>query len=371
MGGWSTTRSKAARRRRFAVAASLLIHAGLVCGLLRIHGAAIAPRGAIAPNPDTVEVLFEVTEPKATSPEPMATADTMVVQPSLGARSPGRAPRAPIGVRSPGRNSTAPSSGGRAADGATATTASPTGEESVPSPESTGWGTFQPAHPDLHGGLGASASEGNRRDLLAAPTAKSAPGPARDLPGVLHGGGGVSARVAEDGRIQFRDPKDISNVHIAGVGIAGDLDVTDQVMKLAGQRPYTAVKHKMAEETREARLCMARRAQGERQKQELLNLSSEVRKVAARLDISAAERRKLVFDIWDECLEESGSSDYGAMARATIVAIIREVFPEGSTLAYGPAELVAMNERRSSRQAFNPYRPELPSRPRHPDAGAE
>lgn len=88
-------------------------------------------------------------------------------------------------------------------------------------------------------------------------------------------------------------------------------------------------------------------------------------------DISAAERRKLVFDLWDDCLEEGGGSDYGVMARATIVAIVREVFPEGSPLAYGSAELLAMNERRSSRQLFAPYRAELPKRSRRPDAGAE
>jgi hypothetical protein len=176
--------------------------------------------------------------------------------------------------------------------------------------------------------------------------------------------------VAEDGRIRFRDPKDISNIRIAGLGIAADFDLTDQAMRLAGQTRYTAVKHEMAEETREARLCMARRIAGERQKQELFNLSIEVRKIAARLDISPTERRKLIFETWDDCLEDADDSDYGAMARATIVAIVREVFPKDSPLAYGSAELVAMNERRSSRQPFKPYEAEPPKRLHHPDAGA-
>ena len=57
------------------------------------------------------------------------------------------------------------------------------------------------------------------------------------------------------------------------------------------------------------------------------------------------------------------------MARATIVSIVREVFPDRSDLAYRPAELVALNQRRSSRQAFAPYQRSVVKRPRHPDAG--
>jgi len=118
--------------------------------------------------------------------------------------------------------------------------------------------------------------------------------------------------------------------------VTGRFDITDQVMKWAGQDPYAAIKSKLADETREQRLCMARRYQGERQKQELVNLSSKIRRIAARLDLSAIERRRLVFEIWDECLEESDAgSHYGVMARATILSLVREVFPEASVLKLG------------------------------------
>jgi hypothetical protein len=43
------------------------------------------------------------------------------------------------------------------------------------------------------------------------------------------------------------------------------------------------------------------------------------------------------------------------MARAIILAAIREAFPAGSELAYQPAELVALNRRRSSHEKFAPY----------------
>jgi len=57
------------------------------------------------------------------------------------------------------------------------------------------------------------------------------------------------------------------------------------------------------------------------------------------------------------------------MARATILAVVREAFPAGSERAYQPAELLALNQRRSSRQRFAPYEPTSVKRDRPPDAG--
>lgn len=241
-----------------------------------------------------------------------------------------------------------------------------------------GLATFQSTRPDLRGALKLLPEE-NRRDVLAPPMARPSSSPAADLPKVLHGGAGVTASIAEDGRIRLHSPGDVSMDGLgpqatasgAGAGVSGRFDLTDQVMKWAGQDPYAAIKSKLADETREQRLCMARRYQGERQKQELRNLSGKIRRIAAQVDLSATERRRLIFEIWDECLEESDArSDYGVMARATILALVREVFPEGSELAYRPAELVALNGRRSSRQPFLPYQPSGATPPRHPDAGA-
>jgi hypothetical protein len=100
-------------------------------------------------------------------------------------------------------------------------------------------------------------------------------------------------------------------------------------------------------------------------------LSTKARHLATRVDLSAARRRELVFAIWDECSEESdATADYGAMARATIVAIVREAYPAGSERAYQPTELLALNERRSSRERFAPYDPSPMTRARHPDGGA-
>jgi hypothetical protein len=56
--------------------------------------------------------------------------------------------------------------------------------------------------------------------------------------------------------------------------------------------------------------------------------------------------------------------DYAGMARAIILAAIRDVFPAGSELAYQPTELVALNRHRSSHESFAPYYPNTARRDR-------
>ncbi len=357
-----------------AIVSSFVIHAGLVACLLSGH----------APGPtadaDSVEISFDVAEAASIptshgAPEETAAAVEPLPHPVAQ----------PSGVQAvPPSVTSSRSERGRAeaegADGSHGLAAAGEGESAVGGataaepPKAGGWATFQPAHPDLRRALRLPSDEGPARDLLAPPAVGPALGSARELPKVLRNGAGVSAQIADDGSIRLHDPKGLSAEPVigsgVGVGIRGRFDISDNLMKLAGQDPYAAAKAKIADETREQRLCMARRNQGERQKQALLDLSVKIRRIAAQVDVSAAERRRLVFEIWDECLEESeDASAYGAMARATIDAVIREVFPEGTDLASPPAELLAMNERRSSRLPFAPYRQGLAKRSRHPDAG--
>ncbi len=354
-----------AARVRWALLGSLAVHATLAwLFFLR------APAKS-TPAPEAVQIAVEIIEP-AVPPEP----STPTGIPSDTSPPPSSSPSR---VR-------AEVAGGATAKGAVEATEvpAPSSGGAVRTPgvsshgQAEGLATFQPAHPDLNGPMAFPPPAEKPRDLLAPPVARNGSQP-RELPRVIHGGAGVTANVAEDGSIRFHDSKGIvlddspfqavgSGV---GVGVSGHFDVTDQVMKLAGQDPYAAVKSKMAEETRERRLCMAWRYQGERRKQELFTLSTKVRRIAARADLFAAQRRELVFAIWDECMEESDSTtDYGAMARATILSIIREAFPEGSEMAYRPTELLAMNRRRSSHQPFAPYDPSPMKGARHPDAGA-
>jgi hypothetical protein len=216
--------------------------------------------------------------------------------------------------------------------------------------------TLLPARPDLSAAGHLADLAGQRRDPLAPPSAGGKPAPPSELPRVLHGGGGVTADVAEDGTIRFRDAK---NLGYDAKAWEGHFDLTDAVMRKVGQDPYAASKRKLAEETREQRFCMAKQAQEKRQSEALLGLSARVKQIAGRLDLPLVERRQVIFEIWDECTEgpADSSTDYGGMARAIILAAIREVFPSGSELAYQPIELVALNRRRTSEERFAPYGP--------------
>jgi hypothetical protein len=266
--------------------------------------------------------------------------------------------------------------------------------------------TFKPAHPDLNAPIGVLAPEPKPHDLLAAPALKSgAPSAAPNKPRTIEGPGDVTANVAEDGTIGFDTPAPIrpnklplytfrdgqddgsgpppdpdgilkrrSPFSAAGegvrVGLSGRMDVTELLMKLAGQDPHISAKQALAEQTSEKRQCMAKRVHGENLKEALFTLSSHVRQVVTRSDLSLAMRRQIVFELWDECSEESDGIDYGAMARATVVSIVREAFPAGSDKAYSPSELLAFNERRSSRQRFDPYNPNpMLRRSNQPDGG--
>ncbi len=354
---------------RWALLVSLAVHGALVWLLL----GGWPPRPAALP--DAVEVSLE---PEPAAGEPSARA------PAAGNARPARTA---VTARAPARSDAIARGAATGGDAGEAATPAPNPEGRLvehPAPgaslagESDRLSTFRPAHPDLLGGV--RSPDGKRRDLLASPLAKGEAGP-RELPKVVRGSGGVTARIGDDGSIHFGGPKDIAlgDPELAkvgegaGVGLSGRFDVTDQIMKLAGQDPYASAKRALADETREQRLCMARRFQGERQKQELWNLAGKVRRLAARADLSPADRRALIFDIWDECLEEAEAGpSYGAMARATILSVIREVFPAGTERAYPPAELLALNHRRTSRQRFAPYDPIAAAEARHgrhPDAG--
>ena len=71
----------------------------------------------------------------------------------------------------------------------------------------------------------------------------------------------------------------------------------------------------------------------------------------------AAERRRTLFELWDEC---DGSAQ-GAAARAAVEATARRQFPAGHADAYRADELRAFNRGRPAAQRFDPYRQPQPT----------
>jgi hypothetical protein len=140
--------------------------------------------------------------------------------------------------------------------------------------------------------------------------------------------------------------------------IGGQLEMTDMAMRLGGQDPYAARKAAFLERTREERMALARAENIQRLRESLHRTRSELDRLW-RGPGTAAEKRRLLFLLWDECAE-SGSDEVahtGRAVRGQIVAFVRRRLPPGSRAAYTAEELARHNARRSSRERFDPYAP--------------
>jgi hypothetical protein len=91
--------------------------------------------------------------------------------------------------------------------------------------------------------------------------------------------------------------------------------------------------------------------------------------------MSLAERRRILFLLWDEMAEPEDAERgwAGELARATIDAVIKSRLPAGAAGAYTDAELAGFNRERGKRIPFDPYAPprRAPPRDTGDDAGDE
>ena len=146
------------------------------------------------------------------------------------------------------------------------------------------------------------------------------------------------------------------NTFIAPI-LAGGFDLTDALMRGAGQDPYSAKKLAFMDATREERAQIARRRQAVDLTDAVANLRGTLERIWRRGDLDAAARRRILFELWDECAERGTPDELAAAeaARQTIVGFIRRRLPRGSAGAYSEAELRALNARRESKRVFAPY----------------
>lgn len=135
-------------------------------------------------------------------------------------------------------------------------------------------------------------------------------------------------------------------------------DVTDWLMRRAGMDPYSARKARFLDQTRDARAAMRAEARREELREAIAELPALLDAIWRDPGRTAAERRELMFLLWDECTETGSEELVGASrtARATILGFIRRTLPEGSADAYTAAELESLNAARKSTQQFAPYK---------------
>ncbi len=154
--------------------------------------------------------------------------------------------------------------------------------------------------------------------------------------------------VAEDFEQWKQDPYGGHTVNLLGLlpVLRGSFDLTDWIERLAGNDPYSYEKHKFLEATRQRRAEMSAVEKRDATRAALLQLPEYLAVVWAYEPWSATKRRRVLFELWDECAE----SGAGVVARATILGFIRDKV-DGP---YSEEELAQLNADRASTDAFAP-----------------
>ena len=134
-------------------------------------------------------------------------------------------------------------------------------------------------------------------------------------------------------------------------------DVTDWLMRRAGMDPYSSRKARFLDQTRDARAVMRAQARSEDLRNAVAALPGLLDQVWRDPERTVAERRALLFRIWDECADTGDDElvNAGRMARVTVLAFIRRRLPADSAGAFTAAELESLNAARKSTQPFAPY----------------
>jgi hypothetical protein len=162
------------------------------------------------------------------------------------------------------------------------------------------------------------------------------------------------AHVRGDGTISFSDRGPFTWDPVLG-GVNWDL--TDAVMRARGEDPYRYEKHKVMARTFEARAAMRAYHDRVAMQTALDELPLYLYAVWRDPRFTLEERRRILFELWDECAEDGNGlvAAGGAEARRTIEEFVRVHLPAGSPVAFTRGELDGLNARRLSRRGFDPY----------------
>lgn len=186
-------------------------------------------------------------------------------------------------------------------------------------------------------------------------------------------GTGFIARIEPDGAVSFSD---LPGLRFGGLGPEADptafadfrpapgalppgstvdvrfrFDITEALERRHGNDPYYADRAWFLEQTEEVRDRLARRHAEEQHRRQLLRLRGRLDALVLDDSRPIAARRREVFALWDDFDED----EVGRRARDTLIAFVRDRWPEGSANAFTDAELDALNAGRTSTERFAPY----------------
>jgi hypothetical protein len=156
-------------------------------------------------------------------------------------------------------------------------------------------------------------------------------------------------------RVDDKDDKPDSGGTIPIIG--GTFDVTDAIMRAAGQDPYAAAKLAMLDRTRAVREEMAKTHQREQLRKSAQAMRGHLARLLATTGLTDEARRDRAFALWDACIEAGTPVEVeaGAAARAQVIAWIRMHAVAGTPAGFTSTQLAAYNARRTSKAVFAPY----------------
>lgn len=134
--------------------------------------------------------------------------------------------------------------------------------------------------------------------------------------------------------------------------VAGTFDLTDEIMRLIGDRPYSQEKARFLAATAGFRANLAAEHAQKTLRQALHRLPEVLAAVWSDRGRTGAERRRILYLLWAE-LDTTTAG--GRQAATTIEEFIRQELPRGSPAAFTAAELRDYGAPTSDGRRFAPY----------------
>ncbi|MBX7083009.1 MAG: hypothetical protein K1X88_27635 [Nannocystaceae bacterium] len=172
------------------------------------------------------------------------------------------------------------------------------------------------------------------------------------------------------GRGLGRPPEGARGINpFVGVRVRGP---NEWLLRASGHDLHVRAKAQFLDRTASLRRELATAAVRAQLQQQLRALPRQLDAIWRAPSLSPAQRRRLLFQRWDECDEPAAAATSrseldrvreaaATAARATIEAWVRRHAPRGDAMAFGDDELRRLNRDRRSRAPFDPYaREELP-----------
>jgi hypothetical protein len=131
----------------------------------------------------------------------------------------------------------------------------------------------------------------------------------------------------------------------SAIGVAGNSDLTEEIMRAMGKDPYRLEKAEFLSSTFELRMKMAIEARAETMKHALSELPADLDRLWTDARYSVRERRRILYELW----YQMDSTTDGARASGIIERFIGQRVPCDGPDAYTADELAAFAKAHPSR----------------------